>query len=106
MILPILISVSVAPVSYFFWANAPLLVAASSARAAARAPNRKLITDILISLGSRWMCHLLFDWSAWRLLRALNTFRHRPATKSPPRRCRGGAVFSLRPRTTARGAEY
>src|SRR6267378_3977771 len=90
MMLPILISVSVAPVSYFFRANAPLLDAASNARAAAKAPSRKLRTDILISLGSRWMCHLLFDWSAWRLLGALNTFRLRPATKSPPQRCRGG----------------
>jgi len=34
MMLPILISVSVAPISYFFYASAPLLVAASSARAA------------------------------------------------------------------------
>src|ERR1700761_6584297 len=34
MILPILISVSVAPVSYFFCASAPLLDAASSASAA------------------------------------------------------------------------
>src|SRR6185369_2429338 len=90
MMLPILISVSVAPVSYFFCANALLLVAASSARAAARAPSRKLIMGILISLGSRWMCHLLFDWSAWRLLVALNTLQPRPATKSPPRRRRGG----------------
>jgi len=46
MMLPILISVSVAPVSYFFCANAPLLVAASTARAAAKAPSRKLIANI------------------------------------------------------------
>jgi hypothetical protein len=32
MMLPILISVSVAPMSYFFCASAPLLVAASIAR--------------------------------------------------------------------------
>src|ERR1700722_19763059 len=37
MILPILISVSVAPVSYFFCASAPLLEAASTANAAAEA---------------------------------------------------------------------
>src|SRR5258708_39984009 len=30
MMLPILISVSVAPVSYFFWASAPVLVAANT----------------------------------------------------------------------------
>ena len=35
---PILISVSVAPVSYFFCASAPLLVAARIARAAETAP--------------------------------------------------------------------
>src|ERR1700722_17328324 len=35
MMLPILISVSVAPVSYFFCASAPLLDAAASANAAA-----------------------------------------------------------------------
>jgi hypothetical protein len=46
MMLPILISVSLAPVSYFFCARAPLLVAASNARAAEKAPKRKLVTDI------------------------------------------------------------
>jgi hypothetical protein len=50
MMFPILISVSVAPVSYFFCASAPLLVAASTARAAEKAPNRKWIAGILISL--------------------------------------------------------
>jgi hypothetical protein len=38
------------------------------------------------------MCHLLFDWSAWRLLRALNTFRPRPATKSPRDGVAGGDI--------------
>src|SRR5829696_4606745 len=90
MMLPILISVSVAPVSYFFCANAPLLVAASSARAAAKAPSRKLITGILISLGSRWMCHLLFVWSAWRLLGGIEYLSVPSSNKKPPRRRRGG----------------
>jgi len=53
MMLPILISVSVAPVSYLFYASAPLLVTASMARAAEKAPNREWIAGILISLGSR-----------------------------------------------------
>ena len=48
--LPILISVSVAPVSYFFCAKEGLLVAASSARAAEKAPSRNWIVGILISL--------------------------------------------------------
>src|SRR5579864_1625553 len=37
MMLPILISVSVAPVSYFFWASAPLVDPASNANAATEA---------------------------------------------------------------------
>src|SRR5579863_8271595 len=53
MMLPILISVSVAPVSYFFCASAPLAEAASTANAAADAmailfPN----TGITVSLCS------------------------------------------------------
>jgi hypothetical protein len=49
MMLPILISVSLAPVSYFFCAKDGLLVAASSARAAEKAPIRSWIAGILIS---------------------------------------------------------
>jgi len=47
MMLPILISVSVAAVSYYFYASAPLLVAASNARAAEKAPKRKLMASIV-----------------------------------------------------------
>src|SRR5438132_3367467 len=95
MMLPILISVSVAPVSYFFCANAPLLVAASSARAAAKAPSRRLIADILISLGSRWMCHLLFVWSAWRLLADIEYLSAPSSNKKPSATASRGAIFSL-----------
>src|SRR5436190_5138791 len=49
MMLPILISVSLAPVSYFFCAKDGLLVAASNARAAEKAPIRSWIAGILIS---------------------------------------------------------
>src|SRR5690348_2386645 len=56
MMLPILISVSVAPVSYFFWASAVLLVAARITRAAEIAPNRKWNAGILISLDQDSMC--------------------------------------------------
>src|SRR5215216_6046633 len=100
MMLPILISVSLAPVSYFFCANAPLLVAASSARAAATAPSRKLIMGILISLGSRWMCHLLFDWSAWRLLGDIEYLSAGSSNKKPPATASREAIFSLIPRET------
>jgi len=50
MMLPILISVSVAPTSYYFCARAAELVSASTTRAAERAPNRNWIAGILISL--------------------------------------------------------
>jgi hypothetical protein len=50
MMLPILISVSVAPVSYFFWSAALTLVDASIARAAENSPNRIWMAGIVISL--------------------------------------------------------
>src|SRR5215471_21173268 len=46
MILPILISVSVTPVSYFFWANALLPLAASKMMAVENAANRRATKDI------------------------------------------------------------
>src|SRR5712664_2707705 len=52
MMLPILISVSVAPVSYFFCASAPLQVTASRAMAAEKAPNRNWIAGMWVSLVS------------------------------------------------------
>src|ERR1700688_2472408 len=89
MILPILISVSVAPTSYFFCADAPELVTARIARAAEKAPNRKWIAGILISL--IWLHALLFlIGSAFWLLAALNTFSQGPSRKSPLRTGRRG----------------
>src|ERR1700674_1347463 len=56
MILPILISVSVAPVSYFFCASAPLLEAASTANAAAEAMAILFVTTgMKVSLFSNGM---------------------------------------------------
>src|SRR6516164_5954542 len=46
MILPILISVSVTPVSYFFWANALLPVAARKTTAVENAAHRRATKDI------------------------------------------------------------
>src|SRR5260221_11787748 len=89
MILPILISVSVAPMSYFFWADAPLLAKAVIARAAEKAPNRNWIADILISLISVDVSIFLIGSAFW-LLAALNTLQGCPSTKSPPRGSRGG----------------
>jgi hypothetical protein len=46
MILPILISVSVTPVSYFFWANELLPLAASKTTAVENAAHRRATKDI------------------------------------------------------------
>src|ERR1700688_3418194 len=100
MILPILISVSVAPVSYFFCASAPLLVAARIARAAEKAPNRNWIAGILISL-ILIECVGFLIGSAFRLLPALNTLQSCPSRKSPLRGGRRGRhlVEQFRSRT-------
>jgi hypothetical protein len=50
MMLPILISVSVAPVSYFFCASAPLVDAASTAKAAEAIAILFLVKGIAVSL--------------------------------------------------------
>src|SRR5262245_53896064 len=86
--LPILISVSDAPVSYFFCASAPVLHTASIARAAEKAPSRNWIAGIWISLGECW--NFLLPLSTFRLLPAFNTFSGRPARKSPLRHGRRG----------------
>src|SRR4051812_46314025 len=95
MMLPILISVSVAPTSYFFCARAPLLVAASNARAAEKAPNRKLIAGILISLGSRWMCHFFLDLERLAAPGGIEYLSAAPSNKKPPATMSRGAVISL-----------
>jgi hypothetical protein len=60
--LPILISVSVAPVSYFFCASAPLLDAASTANAAETIAILFMVTGITVSLVPfDGMCHGLLD---------------------------------------------
>jgi hypothetical protein len=46
MMLPILISVSLAPLSYFFCASAPLLVAANTANAAEAIASFLVVEDI------------------------------------------------------------
>src|SRR5437016_3911542 len=89
MMLPILISVSVAPVSYFFCASAPLLVTASKAMAAEKAPNRNMIAGMWVSLVSVERILFLIGSASW-LLAVLNTFSRCPARKSPLRRGRRG----------------
>src|ERR1700680_4620443 len=96
MMLPILISLSVAPVSYFFCASAPLLVAASTARAAEKATNRNEIAGMWISLVSVERVLFLIG-SASRLLPALNTFCRGPSRKSPLREGRRGRHLVQQP---------
>ncbi len=81
--LPILISVSEAPVSYFFCASAPLLVAASKARAAAKAPKRKLMAGILISLGSD-ECVDVLDRERLAALARIEYLSAASSNKKPP----------------------
>jgi hypothetical protein len=81
--LPIFISVSVAPVSYFFCASAPLLVAASNARAAEKAPNRKLIAGIFISLGPRWNVSFI-DLEHLAAVGGIEYLSVAPGNKKPP----------------------
>src|SRR6266403_3846912 len=89
MMLPILISVSVAPVSYFFCASAPLLITASKAMAAEKAPNRNWIAGMWVSLVSVERVLFLIGSASWPLP-AFNTFSRSPSRKSPLRRGRRG----------------
>src|SRR5438093_13046093 len=104
MMLPILISVSVAPVSYFFCASAPPLVTASKAMAAEKAPNRNWIAGMWISLVSVERVLFLFG-TAFRLLPALNTFSRCPSRKSPQRRGRRGLYLVEQARHVFRAAK-
>src|SRR5216683_2907868 len=58
--LPILISVSLAPVSYLFWASAPVAVAASSAKAAGIAARRRCMLGISDLPDLVVMCRVFF----------------------------------------------
>src|SRR5260370_7982866 len=81
--LPILISVSVAPVSYCFCASAPLLVNAAIARAAEKAPNRKWIAGISTSLVSV-ECVNFFDWERFSAPRRIQYLPQEPFNTKPP----------------------
>src|SRR4051812_12052191 len=91
MMLPILISVSLAPVSYFFCASAPPAEAANSAAAAERIASLRVVADIRGSpCDDCLMSRLLFP-------RKLSGSRHSiPFAQSlqqkrPPRHARGAA---------------
>src|SRR6476660_5794343 len=91
--LPILISVSVAPVSYFFCASAPLPVTASKAMAAEKAPNRNWIAGMWVFLVSVERVWFLIGSASWPLP-AFNTFSRCPSRKRPPATRSKGALFS------------
>src|ERR1700674_4486246 len=67
MILPILISVSVAPVSYFFWARAPVLVVASITIVTDNTAGRYWKADMKDLLGLLSVASLL-SWLGRQLL--------------------------------------
>src|SRR5580693_268836 len=95
MMLPILISVSVAPMSYFFCANAAVELAARIARAAENNLNRKWIAGILISL--IWFdCVDFFDWERLLAPRRIQYPSEIPSNKKPPAKLSRGASFSRR----------
>src|SRR3954470_17116028 len=85
MMLPILISVSLAPVSYFFCASAPLADAASTAMAAQKIASRLVGTNIMTSPLVISADRSLFLIESVPSCAALNIFQPRPATTSPLR---------------------
>src|SRR5262249_34253016 len=93
MMLPILISVSVAPVSYFFCAKEGLLEAASNARVAATAPSRSWLIGILVSLESDVMCRLFCRQAlGWRWA-GIEYLSSSLSNKKPPATGSQGACF-------------
>jgi hypothetical protein len=91
MMLPILISVSVAPMSYFFCASAPVLVAASTANAAEATASREAILNIDDSL-VLFMSSLFFGLGALGGPTVFNTLYGARSTKSPLRTFRRGLI--------------
>src|ERR1700755_495234 len=92
MMLPILISVSVAPVSYFFCASAPLQVAMSTTAAAEKTSirDRIAISDLSLMVDvSRF-----FLEACVRFRGRLNTFCKGPARKGPPREVGGPLLLA------------
>src|SRR5437016_13973353 len=93
MILPILISVSVAPTSYFFWSAALTLVDASIARAAENNPNRKGMAGIVISL-DLVNVSMFLDWEHLAALGSIEYPLWIPGKKKPSATVSRRALFS------------
>src|ERR1700761_6399355 len=102
MMLPILISVSVAPVSYFFCASADVEVAANKASVAAATARRVPVTGIAFLphvMTTVRMCRCFLAFSNGRLFgfsAAKLSFRAEALNEKPPRQSRGGCSFSSR----------
>jgi hypothetical protein len=79
MMLPILISVSEAPGSYFFCASAPLVVATKTVKATDTTLKRQCIARMFVSL-VRLNVSIIFDWEHYAPITA-NTLREILATK-------------------------
>src|SRR5665213_1883022 len=107
MMLPILISVSVAPASYFFCASAPLLDAASMMNAAEAIANLLKATGIS---GLPWMdgCirHVLFvDFEILHDAGGIEYYSAIAIKKKPLRNGRRGCFFNSQPGRTGRARQ-
>src|ERR1041384_1896683 len=97
MMLPILISVSVAPVSYFFWARAPVEEAANRASAVEAMAKRVAITGIRFSLNFLMLtCRGFLDRKALLIWRENYHFARNGTTKSPCGNAAGAASLVVR----------
>src|ERR1700674_3863222 len=95
MMLPILISVSVAPVSYFFCVSAPLLDAASTANAAETIATLVAVTGITVSLFPVMACVMAFlIEGSFGDVSVRLPFCRDPHNKKPLRQRRRGCFFS------------
>src|SRR6516225_8947145 len=94
MMLPILISVSVAPVSYFFWADAVEVVAAMSASASDAAASLPVTAGIPISLFSWCVCAPFFALLVFGDAASIQYDLLEPFNRKPRRQRRRGCVFS------------
>src|SRR6478752_5121011 len=94
MMLPILISVSVAPVSYFFWADAVEAEAAMSASASDAAASLPVTAGIPISLFSWCVCVPFLGLMIFGGAEAIQYDLPGAFNRKPPRLCRRGCSFS------------
>src|SRR3954451_5512195 len=102
MMLPTLISVSVAPVSYFFWADAVEAEAAMSASASDAAASLPVTADIPISLFSWCVCVPFLVLPVFGDAAAIQYDLPDAFNRKPLRRGCGGCFFSSQAQARAR----